>query len=143
MMLDDVCLFAHFDRDDVVDDHVLRYLRAIRACGFFVVVISTSNLNDSWIARLRSVVHEVILRDNTGHDFGSWNLGLQHFGERIGGRLLLANDSVYAPVGSLADSIRELTCVPADAYGMTMSAEIAPHLQSWFLLLNKPVHAHP
>lgn len=142
-MFDKLCLFAHFDKDDLVADYVLHYLHAIRNAGFPIVVISTSKLSAEDVARLKSVAHDVILRENRGHDFASWGLGLERYADQVTGQLLIANDSVYAPIGDFGDALRRLTSVEADAYGMIESLEIARHLQSWFLLLEKRVHAHP
>jgi lipopolysaccharide biosynthesis protein len=133
--MQDVCLFAHFDKDDKVDDYVLRYLASLRQSNFSIVFISTSNLPAAETARLQGTCCDVILRPNAGLDFASWSAGFAKHTAAIGGRLLLANDSVYGPIGSLQDALDRLTRVPADFYGMVESVEIAPHLQSWFLLL--------
>jgi lipopolysaccharide biosynthesis protein len=130
----DVCLFAHYDKDDRVDDYVLWYLRNIGDLSFSIVFISTARLNSSDVARLRALCCDVILRENTGLDFGSWSAGFAKYGADINGRLLLANDSVYGPIGSLAAAINRLTSERADFYGLVESVEVAPHLQSWFLL---------
>jgi lipopolysaccharide biosynthesis protein len=130
----DVCLFAHFDQDDKVDDYVLRYLKKIKDLKFSIVFISTARLGQSDVERLGAYGCEVILRENTGLDFGSWSAGFAKCGSAIGGRLLLANDSVYGPIGSLAVALDRLTQKRADFYGLVESVEIAPHLQSWFLL---------
>jgi rhamnosyltransferase len=87
----DVCLFAHFDQDDKIDDHVLWYLRNISDLNFSVVFISSARLGSSDVERLRRYCCDVILRENTGLDFGSWSAGFAKHGPAIGGRLLLAN----------------------------------------------------
>jgi lipopolysaccharide biosynthesis protein len=130
----DVCLFAHFDQDDKLDDYVLWYLRKINELNFSIVFTSTARLGEPDVERLRSYCCDVILRENTGLDFGSWSAGFAKHGSAIDGRLLLANDSVYGPIGSLAGTVNRLTGKPADFYGLVESVEIAPHLQSWFLL---------
>jgi len=130
-----LCLFAHFDKDDKVDEHVLRYLEKIRESGFEIVFISTSRLSAACVARLRSECRDVILRENKGFDFASWSAGFAKHRDAIGGRLLLANDSVYGPIGSLRTALDRLTSVPTDFYGMVESIEAKPHLQSWFVLL--------
>lgn len=131
----DVCLFAHFDKDDTVDDYVLRYLTRLRELDFAIVFISTSRLAPADVERLRDTCFDVILRENAGLDFGSWAAGFAKHGAGIGGRLLLANDSVYGPVGDLRAALDRLTRAEADFYGMVESIEFAPHLQSWFVLL--------
>ncbi|HTV30272.1 MAG TPA: hypothetical protein VMF32_21150, partial [Xanthobacteraceae bacterium] len=99
--MQDVCLFAHFDKDDRIDDYVLRYLAQLRELNFSIVFISTSRLPAAETARLQGTCCDVILRDNAGLDFASWSVGFAKHAAAIGGRLLLANDSVYGPVGSL------------------------------------------
>jgi lipopolysaccharide biosynthesis protein len=137
-----VCLFAHFDRDDRVDDYVLRYLKAIKELRFSIIFISTANLPSIELERLRPCCDEVILRQNTGLDFGSWSEGFARYGDKISGRLLLANDSVYGPIGNLAAAFERLTAEAADFYGFVESIEPRTHLQSWFLLFEPSVVRH-
>lgn len=140
--MQDVCLFAHFDQDGEVDEYVLWYLRKIKELQFSIVFISTARLSEEAVARLRVDCFDVILRDNTGFDFGSWSAGFDKHGSAIDGRLLLANDSVYGPIRDLATAFDRLTRQSADFYGFVENIEIAPHLQSWFLLLEPAVVRH-
>ncbi|MCC0808928.1 hypothetical protein FPV16_22455 [Methylobacterium sp. W2] len=139
-MFDKLCLFAHFDQDDLVADYVIYYLEAIRAVGFEIVVISTSRLSMEDVFRLQSVAHDVLLRENKGHDFASWALGIERYAELVSGQLMIANDSVYGPIGDLNRTLERLTSIPADFYGMIESAEIAPHLQSWLIVFEPAAH---
>jgi Rhamnan synthesis protein F len=141
--MDDVCLFAHFDRDDEVDEYVFRYLDKIKELNFAIVFISTARLAAADVERLRRICRDVILRENSGLDFGSWSVGFAKYGSAIGGRLLLANDSVYGPIGSLGSALERMTREPADFYGLVESIEITPHLQSWFLLFEQRVIRNP
>lgn len=131
----DVCLFAHFDKDDRVDEYVLRYLCKLKELNFSTIFISAARLSRGEVERLSIHCNDVILRENAGLDFGSWSAGFDKHAAAINGRLLLANDSVYGPIGSLLNALDRLTAMPADFYGMVENAQIAPHLQSWFLLL--------
>src|SRR5579872_6628074 len=117
--MQDVCLFAHFDKDDRLDDYVLRYLAKLKELNFAIVLISTSRLAAAEIARAQVLCDDVILRGNDGGlDFASWSVGFAKHGDAIQGRLLLANDSVYGPVGNLGNALDRLTRVAADFYGM-------------------------
>lgn len=138
--MQDVCLFAHFDQDDKVDDYVFWYLSKLKALDFSIIFISASRISGEDVARLRVDCHDIILRENVGLDFGSWAEGLRKHGSSIRGRLLLANDSVYGPIRDLKEAFDRLTCEKADFYGMVESRQIAPHLQSWFLLFEPWVH---
>lgn len=138
--MQDVCLFAHFDKDDRLDDYVLRYLTKLKELNFAIVLISTSRLAATEIAKAERLCSDVIVRGNGGGlDFASWSAGFARHGDAIGGRLLLANDSVYGPVGNLGSALDRLTGAAADFYGMVESVEITPHLQSWFILLQPQV----
>jgi lipopolysaccharide biosynthesis protein len=141
--MQDVCLFAHYDKDGKVDDYVLRYLRELRQLNFSVIFVSTARLGSTEVARLAADCEDVILRENAGLDFGSWSAGFAKHGARIEGRLLLANDSVYGPIGSLRPAFERLTREPADFYGFVESIEVTPHPQSWFLLFEPGVVHHP
>jgi lipopolysaccharide biosynthesis protein len=140
--MQNVCLFAHFDKDDRVDEYVLRYLKKIKQLQFSVIFVSTAKLPKLEIERLRLDCDDIILRQNTGFDFGSWSEGFSRHADKIGGRLLLANDSVYGPIGSLATAFDRLTAKSADFYGFVESIESTPHLQSWFLLFEPWVVRH-
>jgi lipopolysaccharide biosynthesis protein len=137
--MQDVCLFAHFDEHDTVAEYVFRYLEKIKELNFSIVFISAAKLDASILQRLRADCHDIIVRENAGQDFGSWSAGFAEYGASIGGRLLLANDSVYGPIGSLVGVLERLTEQPADFYGLVENIEIAPHLQSWFLLFEPQV----
>lgn len=135
----DVCLFAHFDVQGTVDDYVKRYLRILKELSFSTVLISTSPLSATAQREIAPYCADIMLRPNAGLDFASWRDGFRKHGDAVTGRLLLANDSVYGPIGDLHATLRRLTAQPYDFYGMVESLDVAPHLQSWFLLFENHV----
>jgi Rhamnan synthesis protein F len=147
-LMTDICLFAHYDRADRLADHVLYYLKALQRAGFRVTVISTARLNVEDRDKLAAINADLVLRENTGLDFGSWAAGLARLRDASGrlnleGRLLLANDSVFGPIGDLSDALRRLSALPGDVHCMVESDEIAPHMQSWFLLFSSNAYRDP
>lgn len=135
-----LCLFAHYDVQGRVADYVLHYLKEIRAAGFDIVFVSTSALAQEEVEKLSPLAVDIIIRENTGHDFGSWMEAFKRHKGSPAGLLLLCNDSVYGPLWNLAATLRQLIAVEADFYGMVRSNEIEPHVQSWFLLLTPRAH---
>ena len=135
----DVCFFAHFDRHDKVDEYVFRYLSEISRAGFCIVFVTPCVISDADEARLRTICADVIRRDNSGLDFGSWAEALKRYSSQLSGRLLLANDSVYGPMTDLRDILSRLTATKADFYGLVECRLVTSHLQSWFLLLEPHV----
>lgn len=139
-MIQDLCLFAHFNASGEIDAHVQRYVRAIHACGFELVFVSASPLHYRDVSELQAICRAVIVRPNGGLDFGSWAEAYSRYADQISGDLLLANDSVYGPIDDLKAAVKRLRALPGDLRGMVESLEIAPHLQSWFLLLSPKAH---
>lgn len=139
--LKDVCLFAHFDPDDKVDPYVMFYLKALREAGFSTVFTTPSNISTEDESRVREFCCDVIRRPNGGLDFGSWSDAFLKYQGRFSGRLLLANDSVYGPMGNLNKLLARLTAEKADFYGLVECNKIALHLQSWFLLFEPQIIA--
>ncbi len=135
-----VCYFAHYDPDDVVGEHVLHYLRALRAAGFALIVGTPCPLPPAELAKLEALAEQVLVRDNVGMDFGTWIDLLDHFPPGETDLVLMANDSVYAPIGDLPRFFERLLATPADFYGAVASGEIVPHLQSWLVLLRPAAH---
>ncbi len=138
-----LCLFAHYHQDGWVPPHTLHYLEALRDAGFVTVVLSTAALDAGAVDTLRAVSADVILRDNAGMDFGGWIEACMRFFPIEAGLLLLANDSVYGPLTDLSAFIDDLLRHDADFYGAVESLEIAPHLQSWFVLLRPQAYRSP
>lgn len=135
-----LCLFAHFDAHNRVEPYVLRYVDAIESCGFDVVFITASGITDSDATSLRRSCCDIIRRGNGGLDFGSWGEGHARYGRDFAGELLLANDSVYGPIGDLSFALDRLRAMPGDIRGMVESLQDEQHIQSWFILLSPRAH---
>ena len=140
-VLKDVCFFAHYDKDDIVDPYVFRYLKELQRLGLSIVFVTPSKISDSDEAQVRNFCIDVIRRENGGLDFGSWSDAFKKYRGRFTGRLLLANDTVYGPLTDLNTLFQRLTKEKADFYGLIESRQIANHLQSWFLLFEPWVAA--
>ncbi|MEA3033372.1 MAG: hypothetical protein QOH86_1388 [Sphingomonadales bacterium] len=138
-----LCYFAHYHPAGLVADYVLHYLDALKRAGFAVVVASTAALGETEADKLRGACERLILRENRGLDFGSWidcHAAVPPDGAEF---LLLCNDSVYGPIGSLADCIDRLTRTPADFYGLVANEQLGRHIQSWFVLLRPAAFQSP
>jgi hypothetical protein len=138
-----LCYFAHYHPAGIVADYVLHYLAELERSGFAVVVASTAALSEPEAEKLRGACAHLILRDNRGLDFGSWidcYAAVPPDGAEF---LLLCNDSVYGPIGSLADCIDRLTRTPADFYGLVANTQLGRHIQSWFVLLRPAAFQSP
>jgi Lipopolysaccharide biosynthesis protein len=134
-----LCLFAHFDKDNIVDEYVLFYLRDIRKVADKVVFVSTSSLNSETISRLKNICDSVIIRKNEGYDFASWQTALKSETLKDFDELILCNDSVYGPLFPLEQVFSEMEGEKCDFWGMTGNYDIAYHVQSYFLVFRKTI----
>lgn len=136
---DRLCLFAHYDRDDLVDDYVVHYLKALHELGCEIVFISTAEgLGDDQLAKVAPYTRRILVRENTGHDFGSWKIGLRSVNDisRFH-ELIIANDSVYGPLYGLGALFSRMDTTDAHFWGLTDSLRYGRHLQSYFVVFKK------
>lgn len=136
-----LCVLAHFDRDGVVDDYVVSYLQALDELGCETVFVSTAeNLDDESIRKIMPFCSKFIIKQNVGYDFASWRTGLAAVGDLSGyERLIVANDSVYGPLQDLPKVFAEMAGRNVAFWGITDSLKYGRHLQSYFLVYDKPV----
>lgn len=130
-----VCLFAMYDRDGIVDDYVLYYLSKIQAAGMLCVLVATRPFaSKSELKKAAPFCAAIIERENIGLDFGSWRTALLIYPELYHCQtLIFANDSVYGPMRDLGEITRKMLAAPCDFWGITESFEVYPHYQSYFL----------
>ena len=57
--------------------------------------------------------------------------------------VLLCNDSVYGPISDLATAIKPMLQQDEEAWGLTESHQLRPHLQSFFLLFGRSILQEP
>jgi lipopolysaccharide biosynthesis protein len=130
-------LFAHFDRQGVVDPYVVYYLRALRGLGATIVFVSGSpDLTPESVAPIRNLCAGIYTRRTLSLDFGSWHLAwniLQVRGWSLDqfDRFVMANDSVYGPLFPIEEMWSSFQ--GADMYGAIESREHRRHLQSFLL----------
>ncbi len=134
-----LCVFAGFSAAGEIADYVFHNLAALNASGFDVIFVTTAaKINAPDLARLTKICLRVMLRQNTGYDFGSWKAGLFHSGVELQHyqRLLLTNDSYYGPLYPWAEVLSKAS---TDLFGITDSYGIAYHLMSYFVLYNEKI----
>jgi rhamnosyltransferase len=138
-----LAVLAHFDPHGLVAPHVSRHLDALVAYADEVLVVSTATLLPE-AARELSGRARLIERPNTGYDFTSWKVGLEHLpGWTDADRLLLANDSVVGPLVPYADLAQTMVGRGAQAWGAAVNLEVEPHLQSFALGFERDVVSSP
>ena len=141
-----VCVFVHWDGAGEVRDHVMHQVRSLVTAGLSVVFVTNSGaLRPDAMEALKLVCAGIIIRRNVGYDFGAWREGFEQLAlPRPNTTLVvMANDSVYGPVRSLADTFAAMDFNAAEAWGCTESWQGRYHLQSYLMGFSPEVVASP
>jgi rhamnosyltransferase len=89
---------------------------------------------------INKYVINIILRDNEGYDFMSWQKGIQSISniEKYD-EVIFCNDSCYGPIYPLEHIFSQMNKKNADVWGITDSNQISYHIQSYFMVFKKNV----
>ncbi len=134
-----VCIFAHYDKDNIVDDYVYYYLRELITVTQKLLFITVSNISKADIAKLETLNIEVIKRKNIGYDFYSYKIGIERLDLSFYDELIICNDSTFGPIVSMKNIFDKMHDEECDFWGITDSEEIDYHLQSYFIVFRKPI----
>lgn len=103
--------------------------------GYLVILIrgSSSTAPLKWPVGVSNNA-TIVRKPNLGYDFGSWATGMALFPDLVKeSKVLLLNDSLVGPFGTLKPMLDEFEGADCDVWGVTNSAAFAPHLQSYVL----------
>jgi hypothetical protein len=129
-------VFVHYDPFGQLSDHCQSYLRELSAYSTLYFVSSSEQLvqNTSALNWLNQRCAQVLVRKNSGYDFGCWSHVIQRNYDLFCAydALLLVNDSVIGPLCDLQAICDALTTLDADFAGLTACFTPVWHIQSYF-----------
>ena len=136
-------LFAGFDKDGIIDDATVYYLRNLSMYGDIIVVMD-NKFNKHEIKKLRMHPLSVFITRHKEYDFGSYKRAFQRARDndllKNYEYIYLVNDSVFGPMFSLSKLIHKVERIPKDAVGLIESKhKTHAFMESWFVRLNKKV----
>lgn len=135
--MNSLCLFAAYIEGPDLPYYVRVYLSELRRHATDLVFLSSQHeLSESARNFLKEQRIELQLEKNEGFDFGLWYKALMKREVGAYDRLLLVNDSCVL-FSSLDKFMTWCEHDEAAINGMTQSDAIAPHLQSYFLVIKK------
>ena len=140
-----LAIFAHYDRDGLIDEHIMYYLRGLQPVTERILFISDCDLKLGEAEKLTGVAELIWAGRHGEYDFGSWKRGFAHLGAGTEDwdEIVLANDSCYAPVFPFADVFDRMGRSECDAWGCTSTSRKGKihWLSSYFLVFRRPVLA--
>ncbi len=137
-------IVAHWDPHGIVDPYVVHQCREFKKMGKKIILASAHPINScECLKDCSSWCDAIIFRQCQGYDFTSWKAALHCFPSVLNSKeLLLTNDSYFGPIYSFDKIHARMATVPCDFWGLNYSLEIAPHLQSFYLVFKPQVLQH-
>jgi lipopolysaccharide biosynthesis protein len=142
-----VLCYAHYDAKSKVDDYVIPQLQAFCDDGYQIIFVTTSpDFPVAEYEKIKSLVTVCVHRKNEGYDFASYRVAFDLIGPRYSSleSLIVMNDSCLGPLFPMNDILKKMRDSVDSVYGISISEEIAEHIQSYFYhfgssVLRKPV----
>ena len=138
-----LAVFAHWDKDAVVDPYVIHHLRALsRLCD--IIFVSDSKLPERELEKLKPFTLAQLAEPHGEYDFGSYKRGWLHAADMLDGydELVFVNDSCFGPFSPLEDMWTKMNQRECDFWGMLEHYHTTVdkwYVQSYFLVFRKPV----
>jgi hypothetical protein len=130
-------IFVHYDSYGNLDQNCQFYLEELSRYSTIYFVSSSESLvkNTTALSWLDQRCRQVLVRKNSGYDFGSWaHVIQQNYDDLCAYQgVLLVNDSVIGPLQSLGRIFEQLSGLTSDLAGLTASLTPTWHLQSYFI----------
>jgi hypothetical protein len=141
-------IFVHYDATGHVSDNVFYYLNSLTKLSDIYFVSSSIALaeNKETLKKLEKICQAVVVRSNSGYDFGCWSHMIQQFKVELMSKydsLLLCNDSVIGPIHDLRPILESFLESGADFCGLTASTAPEWHMQSYFIMYSKQLILDP
>lgn len=137
-----LCFFAHFDKDNIVDDYVVKYLQDLTSVVKTIVFISSSNLPKSEKKKIAKYCKFIFTKTNEGYDFGSWKFGMIHFGFanlQYYDEIIITNDSCFGAIFPFEEMFDEMLQSNCDVWSVTLGRSYIEYLQSYFVVFRPKV----
>lgn len=145
-------VFAHYDKDNLIDDYVVYYVSALKKAGCDVVFVSCKELAQTELEKLNGLVIHTITENHDEYDFGSYKRGFLYLEPKLSeyDELIFANDSCYGPLYPISEVFAEMEKKNCDFWGITKNNYAyqafvkqiffkVPHMQSYFIAFKKQI----
>ncbi len=138
-----LAIFASYSKTGIIEDYVLYYLKGLREIVDKIIFIADNNSSLEEINKIKDLVEYSKFERHGEYDFGSYKRGFTYardnnFLDDID-ELILCNDSCFAPIFPFSQMFSVMQDRKCDFWGITESAEIKKHLQSYFMVFKKQV----
>ncbi len=145
-----IAFFAHYDKDFIVDDYVIYYIKELKKVCDTLVFVSCNKIKNPEV--LSGLADLIIDEKHDEYDFGSYKRGFLSYKDKLSDydEVIFANDSCYGPFHPLEKVFEEMDNKDCDFWGITKNNfgyhqnirhffVKCPHIQSYFVVLKKNI----
>lgn len=148
-----LCVYFFYDKDGIVDDYVVYYLKEMRQFFTDICVVVNGKLTAASAGKLDCVCDKLLVRENTGFDAWAYKYALDSYGfDYIAQNfedVLLNNFTCFGPIGSFRPMFDKMSRSVCDFWGhcryfpqrgLKVNGQFVPeHLMSYFIMFRKKV----
>ena len=142
-MPDRLFLFAGFNKDCIIDDALVYYVKNLSRYGD-VILCMDCDCPKKETEKLKNYTIHTIAKRHGEYDFGSYKRCFKYAKDK---KLLnkydyvyLVNDSVFGPMFDIKQTIKNIESLKTDAAGIVISNhKTHSFMESWFVRLNKKI----
>ena len=136
-------LFAAYDRNGIIDDALIHYLKTLSQYGDIVICFD-NDCEKSELEKIAPFVFHAIAKRHGEYDFGSYKRCFQYARDkRILRRydfIYFVNDSVFGPLKNIDNIIYKMERPKIHAVGMVTSIhKTHEFMESWFICIHKRI----
>lgn len=149
-----LAIYTIFDKQGVVDDYILYFLKALSGWAERLIVVCNGSLNEEGSKKLGDLGCEVVYRENAGFDAWGVKCGIDYAGtEQLKDydELIVANNTLFGPVCDMAAMFAEMSGKNLDFWGVASHegfeqfdpfncnpyGYIPEHIQSYFYVVRR------
>lgn len=136
-------LFAGYDKDGIIDDALVYYIKNLATNGDVVLCMDSTCTRYELNKIKPYVLHAIAVRHGE-YDFGSYKRAYQYARDnnllKNYDNIFLLNDSVFGPTINIKHILKRIESFKTDAVGMVVSKHRTHiFMESWFVRLNRNI----
>ncbi|MEI0532249.1 rhamnan synthesis F family protein [Brachyspira pilosicoli] len=138
-------IFAGYDRDNIIDDYVVYYIKELNKISD-VIYVSDCNMLDNELKKIDNHCIHIINGRHGEYDFGSYKRGYLYAKEnnilQNYDKIIFCNDSCYGPFFNLENIIYKITDYNFGGIYISKDLKIAEHdyITSFFIIIDKKIY---
>ncbi len=142
-MPDRLFLFAGYNKNNIVDDALIYYVKALSKHGD-VILCMDCDCSKSEINKINKYTLHTIAARHGEYDFGSYKRAFQYARDndmlQKYNHVYLVNDSVFGPTIDIEQTLKSIESKDSDATGLIVSKhKTHSFMESWFVCLDKKI----